>query len=724
MKKNVLYMLCASALLALGACAEDIAAPADVDPVSPPEANGLVRIRLSVQNEDYQDAAQQTRVVPEEPVQFVQELGDGYTLVSELTPAPKTRAGSVQLETGTKVLMIAFERNAERSYKDSIPIGYQQIAINETGEAEFDLPASDIPYRVVFYTENSKTDFTSSDIGNIISYSGTGVTTPVGTNGYYKLPTTSRLLRRTVPTTGTESTNSEIPVDVMYAVIDNVTVPADGEPTMTPTWATFKHPFAMLNWTLMVNPSATNHEYIARTEIGLYPRRKGVAMNLGFLAKAEDPASVPAQSTWSPSRSDASAVIDLMPVQENTGSFLNYDIYTDPSVAGQQLTTLVQSLRFIPASNSDVASTLAVKKLTFETDYDSVTIRKRYPIKVTNGGAPLVFQAGKQYNITSKLTKAPFFKPKKVLGISDDNGIYGIGTGGGSNLFLTSRANFSASGGTVPVNGLTITTFHDDLYSSISNRPALTTLLTTPSSRPDIIVMSVYAHWDWVASSPNSYPTSTAIKNYLDNGGVVIQFVENNAAAASRGLSYVTEGKLTIAETGLSPVIYPMNGPENDPIMSGEVGGVTYNFKSDENGSTASLVGKNWGADYIGTTTTFAIDPNYADDFVVYSTSSTSQPVMLRYKNTNLFVCGDAGFLTSATGTTDNMGNNYDYPFVFNRTATVDGENTYRAVSKTYGGTTTRIDNAQIFGNIMAWAIYQAEHYGINTGNFSKRPKE
>ncbi|MDR0939673.1 MAG: hypothetical protein LBN29_10075 [Mediterranea sp.] len=163
MKKTIFHILCAFALLSLVGCAEDITVPTEVNPASSPDAYGMVSFRLAVENEAYQDGYPQTRSAQEEPIQFVQEMSDGYTLISELTPAPATVSTRAPLETGTKVLMIVFDDKDNPSTQDDSPIGYQQITVSETGSLGFDLPVSDTKYRLVFYTENSSTDFTVSE---------------------------------------------------------------------------------------------------------------------------------------------------------------------------------------------------------------------------------------------------------------------------------------------------------------------------------------------------------------------------------------------------------------------------------------------------------------------------------------------------------------------------------------------------------------------------------
>jgi hypothetical protein len=504
-------------------------------------------------------------------------------------------------------------------------------------------------------------------------------------------------------TSATSGTNNEIPADAMYALVDDVSV-SGTEAILPVKTITFHHMFALLNWTLMVNPASQIHESIGRTEIGLYPRRTLALLKLGKVAMASDPNAISTADTWLGRGTSVNAST------AQKGQFLHYDALGDDT---KKETTLTQSLRFIPIPTSTVASTLVMNMLTFKTDIDTVTIyKKEYPIKYKSGSTEkaVVFQPGKQYNVTSKLTKAPFFKAKKILAITTGGpeSIY-AGAAGASNAFLTSVYNFSLNG-VLPVNGgLTIaslpalTAENIGTGSSSEADDIVATLNTNP--KPDIVIVGEDCYWDSVNVA------SKAILDYIDHGGVVIMlYAGGNIPEAVGGVWKATDYKMKFGGTVNGPgARYLMNGPEGDPIMTGTVGGVTYKFKTG-----SSLAGYYWGDD--SEANTYVIEPGHSGDFVVYS-SCDGAPIMVRYKKKNLFFVGGSGFLS---GTIPSSNNNTSYPFATGSSPKYHANSKF--MSGGYSGTgmgsgSGTTENAHIFGNIMAWAIYQAQYYGINTSN-------
>ncbi|MDR0938875.1 MAG: hypothetical protein LBN29_05905 [Mediterranea sp.] len=683
LKRNVLGIVCLFiALLVWNSCDSDMPKQEEV---SPPDSADMVKIRVEVTSDTYKDGSSPTRA-GQTPEQFIQPVGEDLVLVSELTATPINRAATTRalLPTGTKILMIVFKGNQQ----DSIPIGIQALEVGDDGSLTISLPNSDTPYSLVLYSENSaETQFDPADFVS-------GTLTAQGDDGYQRIDG-GALVRTPIPTTGAEG--SAIPADMLYALIPNI----DSRAKIASV--TLRHAFAELDWTLMVNPNSALEESIGAVDAGFYPRYQDATPNLGKMALIADPGDIAPQTIWSGS--------DLAADNTEPGSFFTY---THPA-GDEPEHTYTATVRFIPAHSP---ATLFISKLTFNTNKGepATLTNDPYPIKSTSTGEPITFQPGMKYTVTSKLTKKDYFLSKRVLAIAQRTHPERVGAAGAAELFLKSAANFSLTG-TVPVNGLTIdASVTASSNGNLSRNLALRDSLASDTP-PDIIIAAACG-WDSIVSASNF--TVKPILDYIDNGGVMIIFFENTDLtynSVKAGFAKATDGKLllggVLGESGMS---YAMNAPANDPILTGKNGNVTYNFNPDPSG-TASLAGKYWGesnerAEY------FDIAPGAENDFVIYS-SHDGHTTMVRYKHKNLLFVGDYGFIDSPDESIDPS--TTAHPFAIDFTAVdAKGRKTYRPASKNYStasGDRHLVDNSHIFGNIMAWAIYQAEHHGINKRN-------
>jgi hypothetical protein len=316
------------------------------------------------------------------------------------------------------------------------------------------------------------------------------------------------------------------------------------------------------------------------------------------------------------------------------------------------------------------------------------------------------------YSVTINLNR--IYKPKTVLTVASSRGTYGYaGESGSSYEFLTSPTNFSLTG-TVPIRSLTIDTSVKPGVN-VSTNQALYNALTS-STPPDIVIFGVYCYWHAASTVTGTYNTSQAILDYVNKGGVVIILCEYGNTY-NDGYREIVDNELTSIDTdgGAAGTVYLMdptltNNSNDDPIMSGKVGGLQY---------FPSVSGKYWGEDS-STSNTFKIESGSEGDFVVYSQSYASgngnmKPTMIRYKKKNIIMVGDAGFLS---GDSNGSASTTAQPFYLDYT-------TYAPASKKYAGyyaasdgstvANTLVYNSSIFANMMAWAIYQAEYHGINT---------
>lgn len=270
-------------------------------------------------------------------------------------------------------------------------------------------------------------------------------------------------------------------------------------------------------------------------------------------------------------------------------------------------------------------------------------------------------------NVTCDIPLQVVYRSMKIMGLG--GGIYQPGTAssttGTSRTFIEDTRNFGPDANSVvKTQGLTI-------YNA--GAPSSATLNTNLSTeKPDIIVIG----YDY-------NPDATAcgyLKTFIDGGGVVISFCQNDAF--SRIINAVF--RTSVSQSGnsssyLSTLVTTDLVPENDPILFGPF-------------STAigGLAGKMWGGDVLDSKWLTSTP----DGAIVYSyeASRPTMPMMLRHPTLGFITASDGGFLagdyTNVSTTT--------YPFK------LDSNN--KPASKGYYGSST-VYNSYIFGNIMAWAI-------------------
>ena len=294
-------------------------------------------------------------------------------------------------------------------------------------------------------------------------------------------------------------------------------------------------------------------------------------------------------------------------------------------------------------------------------------------------------------------------------------------------MMLKEERNFgTASNSIVTTGGFTHMTVLDEVIKVAGASLVRDALV---SFQPDIVIITLY----YTMTNDDI----TALSNYLNKGGVVIMFVDNatnNAGElASRQLFINTVfGTGTAINLVQSPhygagSLFRMNHESaiNDRIINGPFG---------------NLSGQFWGQDthaaLIAEGLPVGSGPNQA---TVYSDPKAAnvdqQPtghVMFKHNTKNLFWIGNSSFLSTSAGRTVGGWTNGDLrePFAtvdlslsqFN-TENLDRNYTYYPMPKRYGYTAfgvgynatpeSMVYNAPLFANLMAWALYQSEFFGI-----------
>ena len=291
------------------------------------------------------------------------------------------------------------------------------------------------------------------------------------------------------------------------------------------------------------------------------------------------------------------------------------------------------------------------------------------------------------------------YSAMRILGVS---GGYGYATYGyamdrsASKAFIESPLNFGF-GGSMPVESITMS--YPGNYNTV-NAVLGAAFLAELNKDPDIVVIGHRVNFSTI--NQNNLDVIAAILEYADKGGIVIMFDE--FPTDNRNLIYALFDDKVISPgnqsgggaSGTRDLILSIPG---DPIVTGALDGGGPFF--------GDIEGKYWGND-ASTSGSLTIREEFSDEFVVYS-SRSNRATMLRYKNRNVFWCGDGGFLSNNNNYLNGAAASGSCPFAI---VSLPGA---QPATRT-GWSSGNVDNSKIFANIMVWAIHQAHFHGINSG--------
>ncbi|MDR0893881.1 MAG: hypothetical protein LBN06_01065 [Prevotellaceae bacterium] len=326
------------------------------------------------------------------------------------------------------------------------------------------------------------------------------------------------------------------------------------------------------------------------------------------------------------------------------------------------------------------------------------------------------------------------FKSKKILFCGDVstrpnltspnpsyNFFFGIPPG------ATANPNFSING-RMPVNGLQIDvcTYVSDLKAKVEG-----------PNPPDIVFLS----YNRDLTSGNG-----AMREYLERGGVFIYVTQAEAGQPTQSIlnsffevhdgddASVKRASVTIAKSystmhQYTKIIKP-TGIDKDPIYTGipdiednplstkapyfaPLDGSSIDGRNAALSDTAVFLGSGQEPFHGVITPASAA---YNKDIIMYTQDTiktgagvvgTKGSVFVRWKSRHFVLITDGGVMGGTKNTTlDNV----HYPFRIN------DDFSYRRNPSITGKYFFPSDNSRIFANIMAWAIYQAEFHGINSG--------
>jgi hypothetical protein len=254
--------------------------------------------------------------------------------------------------------------------------------------------------------------------------------------------------------------------------------------------------------------------------------------------------------------------------------------------------------------------------------------------------------------------------------------------------FLNDAKNFGANG-LVKMDAPFIFSSGDNAAQSALNAKL------TAATKPDIVTVS----YNFSMNASNI----TNLINYVNAGGVLIYFGRTGANGRSEAKSLI-DGILgtnvTVTATGSTDCTYPLMStvPDNDPIINGPFGNVKGGYWGEDNDGTFYVTG-------------------LPSDVVVYSSAMSSNSsstfgitgsaTMFRSTTKNFMFTGDTW------GHSDNFSSSVDWPSAYSNNT---------PSKKIYGngsvGDPVAISNAILYANMLAWAIEQAQFYGINSASY------
>jgi hypothetical protein len=250
------------------------------------------------------------------------------------------------------------------------------------------------------------------------------------------------------------------------------------------------------------------------------------------------------------------------------------------------------------------------------------------------------------------------------------------------------------------------------VINSIPTAATFRSTIATMPNPPDIIIIG----WGM------SYTAEliTEFINYLNDGGVMI--IMNKYS--STGTRTSTESEFFTALFGTEVTANTITDINGVVRGGGSSVGSLFRLASISgdpvlNGPFGNLNGELWGNDYFPATYMSGIPANqiftYSGAVVNGSTQSTQGVTMFRHRTLNLFWVGDGGFLSNSSAS-GNVSTAAIMPFTTNSShQPVPNPSFGSAVI--HGGVNLRIHNSQLFANVLAWAIWQAENNGINAAS-------
>jgi len=325
----------------------------------------------------------------------------------------------------------------------------------------------------------------------------------------------------------------------------------------------------------------------------------------------------------------------------------------------------------------------------------------------------MTFQT-KNGEVDCQVTLRAAYTPKKIaiFGTQDVTYGYALNPNGSAYKLLSSLYNFgnmnestvkmvvpnTAEPGGYSINGA----FNVKWYSTGTN--SQTNWNNIMSEKPDIVIITY-------AAATISTTGAGYVMNYLNTGGIVLQFTENNPRNMIASVFGLPATNIGAARYGTGSWTQLAN--YQDPILNGP-------FQPIINGTQTKTLG---GLYLCGDTETqlYGVTGLPASGIIIYgynnATTAPGAGSVSAFRATGQRYCyfGEGGFFTKRDNGNNPTSTTIE-PFVTSHDLD-SSDNTYRPAlhDATSGNFQYGDCNSFYFANMLAWAIDQAQFYGINT---------
>jgi hypothetical protein len=318
------------------------------------------------------------------------------------------------------------------------------------------------------------------------------------------------------------------------------------------------------------------------------------------------------------------------------------------------------------------------------------------------------------------------FSPKSILSMGNSttapltgisNFVYGYNANtSASHRMVMAPINFGTlANSTVQVQRLTMqgvnATGFVNLPAVIASRPTATTLRNALATNPDIVIIG----WGMIYTDD----IIQQFIEYLEAGGVMI-IMNKYSSAPNPNNSEAPFFRALFGESGITA--HTITNSAGTTLALGSTVGSLFRLASIPgdpilHGPFGDLNGLLWGVDYFPATFMSGIPES---QIITYSGAnnatggSNTGVTMFRHATLNLFWVGDGGFLSHDAAFPFTPPQRDILPFTVNAANQPVPRNNFGTTATT-GGVAQTIHNSQLFANVLAWAIQQAENNGINS---------
>ena len=268
------------------------------------------------------------------------------------------------------------------------------------------------------------------------------------------------------------------------------------------------------------------------------------------------------------------------------------------------------------------------------------------------------------------------YSSKRVLTIGDSKNVYGYNFSGtaASNKLITTTSNYG-------ITSSSIIKYQGSTIIDGTNTPTETEIRNWLIDNPVDIVIIGFS-WGMNATEAGYFA------QYLNNGGVVLAFIENDPANQLLLRAVFNNNSITVSGINAAGAVYKLSGT-SDEILNGPFGNITNTQWGEDASVTSGALGLPTGL--------IDIYSNGSD--ISGNTTNATLVTAFKHKTLNFMWIGDGGFNSNNSPTSTTI-----TPFILNTA-------NYPVLKANYGRGTTKysVYNSILTANAFAWAIKRAD---------------